>query len=306
MFDQDQAVICSKCCADIRNNACTGCEYYASSERYQSNKIKKIKSFTTMIDPELDEKVDEVLEMCEKGNLLMAELRINTLLEAHPNYHMCLYAKGVIHAFNGETDDALVYFDKAIAIFPPFREAFYNKATCHQERVEIPQMVKSFQEVIKLSTEQDDIYHRSVNMVEGLTATLDGITLDQYLTSTAIFDTAFKALKNKNHEVASELFKQVLAIDNKAVQAYGNLGLCYSGLGLKEKALAAFDKAITLDPLYEPAILNREIVLKSDEKSLLENFKNMGEVQEIKYYKDYGKDREKGSLLQNITDEIKQ
>jgi tetratricopeptide (TPR) repeat protein len=48
---------------------------------------------------------------------------------------------------------------------------------------------------------------------------------------------------------------------NNHVQSYGNLGLCYAFLGKKQEALAAFDKALTIDPKYEPAITNRALFM---------------------------------------------
>jgi Tfp pilus assembly protein PilF len=39
-------------------------------------------------------------------------------------------------------------------------------------------------------------------------------------------------------------------------QPYGNLGLCYAKMGNKQSALAAFKKALEIDPNYEPAIFN--------------------------------------------------
>ena len=38
---------------------------------------------------------------------------------------------------------------------------------------------------------------------------------------------------------------------------YGNLGICYAQVGRKSDALAAFDKALELDPQYELAIVNK-------------------------------------------------
>ena len=72
-------------------------------------------------------------------------------------------------------------------------------------------------------------------------------------------------------------------MNKKHPQSYGNLGLCYAQLGQKEDAITAFDKAIEIDPNYEPAIVNKAMVesLKDGEKLSQETFKS------IDYYKDY-------------------
>ena len=41
-------------------------------------------------------------------------------------------------------------------------------------------------------------------------------------------------------------------------QPHSNMGICYAKLGKKQDALAAFKKALEIDPKYEPAILNKE------------------------------------------------
>jgi tetratricopeptide (TPR) repeat protein len=64
----------------------------------------------------------------------------------------------------------------------------------------------------------------------------------------------------KRYEAAADLFGQVLAQNPDHVQSHGNLGLVYAGLGRKALALEHLDKALALDPTYEPAIQNRKII----------------------------------------------
>jgi len=72
-------------------------------------------------------------------------------------------------------------------------------------------------------------------------------------------------------------------INKRHPQSYGNLGLCYAQLGRKSEALEAFDKAIEIDPKYEPAIFNRAVIESLDEGEKLEPEGFMS----IDYYKDY-------------------
>ncbi len=66
-------------------------------------------------------------------------------------------------------------------------------------------------------------------------------------------------------------------------ESYGNLGLCYAQLGRKTEALAALDKALEIDPQYEPAIVNRSLIESLDKGKKLEQKGFMS----IDYYKDY-------------------
>lgn len=44
-------------------------------------------------------------------------------------------------------------------------------------------------------------------------------------------------------------------------QSHGNIGLCHMFLGETTEALAALDRALEIDPNYEPAFQNRELLL---------------------------------------------
>jgi hypothetical protein len=65
----NNTLICSLCCADIRNPDCEGCSHYAQAARYALEKKQQSasKHFITRIDPEVDEAVDRALTMVESG-----------------------------------------------------------------------------------------------------------------------------------------------------------------------------------------------------------------------------------------------
>jgi tetratricopeptide (TPR) repeat protein len=89
--------------------------------------------------------------------------------------------------------------------------------------------------------------------------------LDAYLENQLVFDQAFQDLTNKNSQRALEGFQKVLDQNPNHVQSYGNLGLAYAQLGQKALALECLDKALALDPGYEPARFNRLNVVQMQE-----------------------------------------
>lgn len=56
---------------------------------------------------------------------------------------------------------------------------------------------------------------------------------------------------------AAIAFRESLRIKPMSAQAYGNLGICLAKLGRKDEALAILDRALEIDPDYEPAKWNR-------------------------------------------------
>jgi|GEM_PF-1612878 len=109
-----------------------------------------------------------------------------------------------------------------------------------------------------------------------------GLTLEKYMEGHEKYDHAFDCLRKGKLDEAIHGFVQVLVINPKHVQSYGNLELAFAGLGDRENAIKNLDKAIELDPTYQIAIKNRRnlLILAPGEKLDLSFFS------EVEYYKD--------------------
>ena len=57
------------------------------------------------------------------------------------------------------------------------------------------------------------------------------------------------------------VFNSVLQLESNHTQSHGNLGIAYAALGDRDAALRHLNRAIELDPRYEPAIVNRRVLL---------------------------------------------
>ena len=293
------ALICPICCAKTRNSQCDGCEYYEKALEFGKQKVQPTKSrdYIIKIDPEIEEKVDNALEMAEKGRVSSAENEITKLLIKHPNNHSVQFAMGVICLMKKNDEGAIKYFDRAIAIFPDFVEAWFNKGAAHQQKLEIGAMIHSYQKVIELGDPKEDFVRQAKNVLTGFEKQVkkeSGITLDTYLQAMDKFTNAFSEMEKRNWNIALNGFQEVLSIHSKHVQSFGNLGICYAALGRKQEALDALNRALELDPKYEPAILNREMIktLREGEKAPIP------EVKPIEYYRDYS--IKKKSLLRDL------
>lgn len=77
-------------------------------------------------------------------------------------------------------------------------------------------------------------------------------------------------------------FKLILESEPNHVQSHGNLGVAYAGLGDRVAAVRHLDKAIELDPEYEPANDNRCIILALPPGERL----NCGQIREVDFYVD--------------------
>ena len=67
----DKAMVCPKCCAQIRNPSCATCSYYKTAEKYAEDKFRKSggKSFIIELNEEMDKAVDKALALIERKKL---------------------------------------------------------------------------------------------------------------------------------------------------------------------------------------------------------------------------------------------
>lgn len=266
----NNTLICPACCAKTRDNLCEGCDFYTQAAKYQSDRQEKeiasqekATPFIREISPDVDDEVHRALELANRGELDKAEKILLALRREHPLSDNVYFGLGVICVFNDDTEKGIQYFDKAIELNPDYVEAWQNKASLHQKRLEIDQMIKSYRKVVELGNGSEAFVKHAKKVLDDMEASMQkdkNMTFDEYAESMRVFKDAFAAMEKSDWDKAITGFNKVLAFDPKHTQTYGNLGICYAQLGKKQKAIDHFDRALELDPKYGPAITNRQLV----------------------------------------------
>ena len=118
--------------------------------------------------------------------------------------------------------------------------------------------------------------------VENLVREQHGTDMETYGKAQEQFQLGVDLMERREWEKAIHTFVAAERIVDAVPQVYGNLGICYAQLGRKSDALAAFDKALELDPQYELAIVNKALT-----ETLAEGEKLDGKVKTVEYYKDF-------------------
>ncbi|MBW1857338.1 MAG: tetratricopeptide repeat protein [Deltaproteobacteria bacterium] len=253
------------------------------------------------INEEVENAVDDALALVERGDIGKGEEILKELQTQYPRNHMVNYGIGSANALKGQYDDAIKYFTRATDIFPYFIEAHFNKAVAYKGNLDIKNAVRSFKEVIAIGNPHDDMVQKANSFVAELEQQImatNNITLEQYFQAQEKFEIAFSNMEKKEWQKAIRGFEECLMINRRHPQSYGNIGLCYAQLGRKSEALAALDKAIEIDPKYEPAIVNRAVIESLDEGEKLEQEGFMS----IDYYKDYS--IKKKSFVESIQSKL--
>lgn len=289
---KESSFVCPRCCAEIRNTDCSGCSHYIQAAKHSLQKMKKSKSkeFTVIIDPEIDDAVDKALALVERGDIEAGEKSLIDLIKIHPHLHIVQYGMGTVLAMKGNYAESIVHFDNCLEIFPYFAEAWFNRGNSYKNLFNIGEAIRSFQKVIEFGDSQDDFVKSSKQIINHMAQSIfkdTGLSLDLYVKSMDDFNNAFSIMQNREYERAIAEFQNVLKLNKTNAQTHGNLGLCYAFLGHKEKAIQAFDQALAIDPEYEPATMNKAIVLS------LKNGEKLPDdsVKTIEYYKEVAEER---------------
>ena len=278
-------LVCPPCCATMRRAECSGCSYYEPSLAYQRDKEVRSRRFITEIFPDVDDRCDEALALVEKGDVAKGHAILEDLRRQHPSYHTVLYAIGVCHCVKGETDEAIACLERAVEICPLLAHAHYNLGSSYCKKVDLEKAVNAYKAAIAADGPDGSVGRAARERLDSLEAIVrtSGVTLSTHIRNQKIFDRGFAALRDGKPRAAIEFFKQVLATQGNHVQSYGNMGLAYARLGDKQKALECLDKAIELDPQYEPALVNRLAVESLNDGETMPDFG----AKEVNYYGDF-------------------
>lgn len=297
---RDNEIICSKCCAEIRDDSCFECEHYESNHTYSVT--KKSSNFIIEIDEKLNDKIDEALIMIENHQIAKAKPKILEFYEKYPNYYYANFAMSSLYLFEDDTDKGMEYINKTLKLNPILTEAYINKALAYKKKYDIGNMILTFQTVLELEEKSEDreYYNIAKKEIDSITPFLKGLTPKQYIKSSELFHKAFTYLDTKDFKTAKEYFLKSLAIKNDSEQAYGNLGVCCAALGQKEEAIEYLEKSLSLNPKYEPAIIYLTAIKKSSADDLVKTFSS-NDIKSIEYYKEYGNGgNDKKSLINDI------
>ncbi len=286
--NNNNSLICPVCCAKTRTPDCNGCVFYSQAKKYGKDKspTRNVEESVIEISPEVNEKVDQALALAEKGKILTAEGMISTLLKKYPLVDATHYGMGVICLMKNNESAAIPYFEKALKLNSLFVEAWFNKGAAHQKLLEVHQMIIAYRKVIEIGDRSEHFVNHAKKILNdferGVRKGSNMNSIDDYLIAQTIFDEAYESMEKMELDKAIKGFKKILSKDPQHVQSYGNLGVCYMHIGKKQEALAYLNKALELDPDYEPAMINKEACLSLKEGEKISDHQGFG----VDYYKE--------------------
>ncbi|MCP4452383.1 MAG: tetratricopeptide repeat protein [Planctomycetes bacterium] len=269
-------------------------------KKRQDKRKKLVASNQVPYQQDIEDKVDYALEIAEKGNLQKGAHIFAKLEEQHGNHpHIC-FGRGVLAVIGGRHDEAIPLFKQATQLSPGFVEAHYNLAVAYQKQLRVSQMIVAYRNVVRIGEAHSDMVQKAHTILKTLAQQIrksEGISLDDYLKAYQIFDRGVEHMESREWKDAIADFKESLSINPNRTQAHGNLGICYAKTAQKQIALEALDKALELDPNYEPAQANRKLIASLEEGKPLDT-----EVTTINYYRETH--HKKKSVIKKLADSL--
>lgn len=196
--------------------------------------------------------------------------RAITQIPKYPDAHF--NRAGALAAL-GRDLEALAAYEKALALRPTYGDAHLNAGRVHHKLGRREAAVAAFRAAAALSPNDPrgpynlgvcltemlagaDAATREARAAEARAAFERALALDPNSAETLY---AFATLHSENgdHALAAALVESALRIKPGWSDAWNNLGNHYEGMGRRDAAVAAFDRALALDPRNMGAVVNR-------------------------------------------------
>jgi len=154
------------------------------------------------------------------------------------------FQDGVNFFKQGQYNEAMEYFEKAVARFPESAEAYYNLGVSKLRAGKTDQAIATLEKTVQLKPDLTEAY----------------FALGECYFNKGESDRAIK------------VFSRTLDLNGQNAKSYYNLGIVYYRLNRVDEAISAFERSIELDPNFSSAYYQGGIayVKKGDLKKALQ------------------------------------
>ena len=223
-------------------------------------------------------------------DLAVEQLKRSLILdEANPFVH---YNLGMVYQALRNFGEAIVSYDKALALNPDFIDAHNNRGNALKDLGRYEESLLSYEKALALKPDYFLVYSNRGNVLielDRLEEALEDFTralslnprfVDAYSSRANVFLKLERLIEALNDS------ETAIALNPNHAEAYNNRGNAFSDLNRLDEALASYDKALALKPDFAEAYNNRGNAL-SDLNRLDEALASYDKALELK--PDYAK-----------------
>ncbi|MDP2940627.1 MAG: tetratricopeptide repeat protein, partial [Candidatus Omnitrophota bacterium] len=189
----------------------------------------------------------------EQGNSSEAIRYFQKAIELAPDFAASYYNLGVVYYAQGNLSEAIKYYQKAIELDPNLAQAYINLGAAYTEQGDLSEAVKFLQKAIEIAPR----FYPQAYMNLGL---------------------VYKHQDNLSDAI--KYLQKAIEIDPNYAEAYYNLGWVYDSQSNFAEAIKYYQKAIELDPNYVSAYNNLGLVY-SNQGNLAEAVKYLQKAIEL-------------------------
>ena len=186
-----------------------------------------------------------------------------------PQEAQAWFHQGIQRFNNGDFQEAIASYDKALAILPDSHEVWYNRANALFKLARTQDAIANYDKALEFKQNKYDAWNNRGNALFKLGSTEEAIaSYDKALEIEPNYQQAWYnrgvALGNVGRlEDAIASYDKAVVIQPKDDQAWFNRGLVLGNLGRLEDAIASWDKALDLKPDRYEAWYNRSVALSN-------------------------------------------
>lgn len=176
------------------------------------------------------------------GNYKLALNYLNTAIAKDMQNADIYFFKGNVFKEMGDTAKAISSFQTATELNPKYYDAYVQIGLLLKARND-KNAQKYFDNAIKVSNKPEDALYAKANLLKE-----EGVALYEA-------DKLKQSYEKLNTAIA--IFKQVVEVNHRNVEAYMGIGFCYYQMDSLEKAYEYYDKALKLAPTYAGAYFSK-------------------------------------------------
>lgn len=204
----------------------------------------------------------------DNGQLEKAKEVLESILQRSHRNIDALQLLGIVHATNGNFNQAIDKFSRALKFNPVNAQLLFNRANTYSENGQHHEALADIEKSLLINRNDYDSL-----LLHGFSCTKCGLydkAIDSYDILLNFKPNDFKALVSKGHLLldvfkhaeAFNIFEKLLKIYPNFPDSYFEYGNALLKLNKFEEACAYFDKAITINPSHADAYSNRGNALR--------------------------------------------
>ena len=202
----------------------------------------------------------------------VAEGLCREILRLRPSDFDALHLLGAVETERGHLDDALRYWDRALALRPDHAELMNNYATalrrfgCHKEILGLCDRALAVQPDYAEALFNRGVALQELKRLDEAVANYDQALAVKPDHAEAFFNRGIALQELKRLDEALASYDKAIALKPDYADAFNNRGVALQELKRYDEALASYDKALALKPDYAEAFNNRGVALQEQKR----------------------------------------